>query len=415
MAVLLLPLAGCADRASASPDGSCAGVDVTMSGTSGDDVLEGTPGRDVIWGGDGDDRIEGLGGNDVLCGGPGADRLSGGQGDDVVDGGTDLRFAVDTEAYEWEGDRLSGGSGDDTVVTGPQGDHDPVDELTFATAGHRVSVDLSAGTAEGEGQDRITGQVGVLVGSPGPDRLVGSERGEEIRGGRGADRIDGRGGDDRLDGAGVPRVETTPGEGRDVAPNHLVGGDGNDEITGAEGDDTLEGGDGDDALYGDLGADRLEGGPGADSLADYVVAVSEAGAGRQYLDGGADRDRLQSPFLQRPEPRGGDTVFTDGTGTLDLAAGRLWGRVAGLRFDVPVRSFEDADTPRGTWTVYGTDGPNQIIATDEKRPVTIYARGGDDQLAGTFRDDLLDGGPGNDEAGGYVGRDRYVSVEKIRR
>jgi Tol biopolymer transport system component len=73
-----------------------------VTGTIGDDLLEGTAGDDFICGGNGNDVIRGLGGDDVLLGGAGADRLLGGDGADVVAGEAGF-------------DRLSGGGGDDTV------------------------------------------------------------------------------------------------------------------------------------------------------------------------------------------------------------------------------------------------------------------------------------------------------------
>ena len=73
-----------------------------ITGSSGPDVLEGTPERDFICGGSGDDVISGLGGDDVLLGGAGADTVIGGAGNDVVAG-------------ENGADRLRGGPGDDTV------------------------------------------------------------------------------------------------------------------------------------------------------------------------------------------------------------------------------------------------------------------------------------------------------------
>src|SRR6187551_265802 len=68
-------------------DARCHGRRAMIVGTSGDDVLQGTPERDVIWGGNGDDTITGSLGNDLLCGGPGADLVHGGRGNDIADGG----------------------------------------------------------------------------------------------------------------------------------------------------------------------------------------------------------------------------------------------------------------------------------------------------------------------------------------
>jgi len=88
----------------------CGGVQTTMQGTAGRDILVGTPGDDVIAAGGGNDTINGMGGNDKLCGGPGRDRLVGGGGDDLLfgEGGNDSG-----------GNRgLIGGPGDDLAYGG---------------------------------------------------------------------------------------------------------------------------------------------------------------------------------------------------------------------------------------------------------------------------------------------------------
>jgi FG-GAP-like repeat/RTX calcium-binding nonapeptide repeat (4 copies) len=96
----------------------CRGLDATIVGTSGPDLLMGTPARDVVALLDGNDTFKGNGGNDVVCGGSGdddlrgltgADSLKGGSGDDDLRGG----FGNDT---------LWGGSGDDSLDGGPNND-----------------------------------------------------------------------------------------------------------------------------------------------------------------------------------------------------------------------------------------------------------------------------------------------------
>lgn len=434
VAVLAGLTVGC--RSSAGAEDACHGKTITLRGTSGPDRLTGTPERDVIWAGAGNDVVDGRGGDDLVCGGPGADHLDGGAGDDVVDGGEDERVTVDTEAYDWNGDVLSGGPGDDTLITGPGSvtgtrsgaGHRPVDEVTYASSAGPVIVDLQLGRATGQGRDRLRGPVASVVGSAYGDTLRGSDRGERLLGGPGRDRLDGRGGNDQLDAAGSPRLDASGAEPFESTPNTLVGGPGDDELQGSRGDDHLHGGPGNDALYGDLGADLALGDEGDDTVNDYVVARATPGARRQLLSGGAGRDHLGSALLTRPttgpdrDSGHDDVVFSEGAGVVDLASGTLRGTVGesttgdvGVVYSVDVPGFEDVDTPLGTWTVFGTEGPNEIVATDEKHPVTIHARGGDDQLAGSFTDDLLDGGPGHDVAFGYVGRDQYVRVEKIRR
>ena len=55
----------------------CDGLEATIVGTAGDDVLQGT------WQ---DDVIVGLGGNDIIRGGSGSDTICGGDGNDEIHG-----------------------------------------------------------------------------------------------------------------------------------------------------------------------------------------------------------------------------------------------------------------------------------------------------------------------------------------
>ncbi len=90
----------------------------TITGTRGNDALQGTARSDVICGLGGDDAIEGRGGNDVLWGGPGVDALKGGAGDDELYGqkGVD---ALDAKDGVRRNDAMNGGGGIDAC----RGDH----------------------------------------------------------------------------------------------------------------------------------------------------------------------------------------------------------------------------------------------------------------------------------------------------
>ena len=89
-------LAGTPTVASAAPS-SKAPVPQTLTGTAGDDFLEG---------GNGLDTVDGLDGNDVIDGGNGSDTLLGGTGDDMIYGGAGK-------------DLIEPGEGMDTVDGGP--------------------------------------------------------------------------------------------------------------------------------------------------------------------------------------------------------------------------------------------------------------------------------------------------------
>ena len=152
-----------ASRAGGASD-VCNGLTATIVGTSGDDVLSGTSGVDVIVGLEGNDDISGLGGADVICGGDGDDTITGGGGPDVIfgDGGDDT---------------ITGGGNDDTIDGGAG-----IDEANFGGA-NPVTVDLAAGTATGQGNDTLVGienldgtaQADVLRGDAGPNVFLGQD------------------------------------------------------------------------------------------------------------------------------------------------------------------------------------------------------------------------------------------------
>jgi hypothetical protein len=103
-------------------------VPCTISGTSGDDVLEGTPGPDVICAKGGDDVVHGGGGYDVILLGAGDDTAYAGGGIDLVHGGSG-------------DDRIRGGDDRDLVTGGPGVDHlrgDGGDDTLVGGAGHDV-------------------------------------------------------------------------------------------------------------------------------------------------------------------------------------------------------------------------------------------------------------------------------------
>ena len=95
----------------------------TRVGTAGNDVINGTPGRDIIVAIGGNDTINGNDGNDVICGGDGADTINGGNGADVVDGGAgpDSIFGSDgndTLDGGAQNDSIRGDGGNDTCTSG---------------------------------------------------------------------------------------------------------------------------------------------------------------------------------------------------------------------------------------------------------------------------------------------------------
>jgi Ca2+-binding RTX toxin-like protein len=236
--------------------------DDSLSGLAAADVLSGGDGNDVLVGGDGADRLFGDFGNDDLAGGNGPDMISGGLGDDVI----------------------AGGSGDD-VLEGDEGD-DVIDG--------------------GNQNDTIRGGAGddTLVGASGDDWVDGGDGNDTIHGGTGRDTLLGGAGDDALYGRDDDDV-LDGGTGNDL----LAGDNGNDVLRGGDGADTLQGLAGDDVLEGGAGDDTLQGGQGRDVL--------RGGAGADTLTGGLDGDVFDFDSVLDGMDR--VTDFLVGTDRIDLA------------------------------------------------------------------------------------------------
>jgi Ca2+-binding RTX toxin-like protein len=366
---LLLAVAGWPDPAATATPPRCSGLPASIIGTLGDDRIVGTPGNDVIVAGRGDDDIDALRGDDVVCLGVGADEVDGGRGADVLHG----ELGNDKLLGGGDADDVVGGRGEDLLVGGPKadalfgggdadvlragagfdeplggGDDDDVIDggtdggtASFLFASQGVIVDLSIGTATGEGQDVVSG-VGRVVGSRFADLMIGSDVSDRLEGEDGDDTLQGLGGEDllvggpgndRLEGGDGSRDEagfrtarvgvdvdlttgTASGQGADTvvgvedvtgsafgdllygdaAANDLIGWDGDDQIAGLAGDDFLLGERGNDALDGGDGTDTCDGGSGCEGgilVTDplFVVRITHPDHGQTLPTGGLDRIR----------------------------------------------------------------------------------------------------------------------------
>ncbi len=194
-------------------------------GGSGNDVLQGTLGANLLDGGAGNDTLNGLGGSDTLTGGDGNDQILAGAGVELLDGGAGF------------------------------------DMLSYFSDSAGVNVNLSTNIVSGGNAagDSIAHFSNVTGGS-GHDVLDGSNASNVLRGMNGNDTLSGLGGNDTLQG----------GYGRD----YLQGGGGNDRLLGQVGADTLFGGAGNDTLTGGTAGDRFvfNGGFGTDTITDFGFA-----------------------------------------------------------------------------------------------------------------------------------------------
>ena len=360
---------------------SCFGKIPTIFGTTGDDVIDGTAGPDVISGLEGNDVIRGKGGRDVLCGGEGNDRLDGGGGNDVLIGGDgNDRLKGRTGA-----DRAKGGPGNDTIFASPGNDREDgglgVDLIDYKSASG-VVVDLTAGTATGFGTDVVTNLEHVL-GSPGNDRIVGNKS---------ANVINGFGGDDELFGK--------------AGADTLIGKRGNDLIDGGPGADDLRGDDDDDYLIGGAGSDNMEGGSGVDfvSYEDAPRKVRVDLITRTATGFGEDQIALfegviGSDFDDRIIGDGHHNTLVGGSGD-DVIAGGLAPDVliGGPGNDVLTGGFDNDELYGGSGndTLRGFEGDDLLVGGPQS-DILEGGKGGD-LLAGEAGDDTLDGGRGFDAA-----------------
>jgi Ca2+-binding RTX toxin-like protein len=219
-----------------------------IEGGNGSDFLIGGPGGDLVDGGaglvdilrgqDGDDRLEGGSGTDLLLGEPGNDVLDGGEGildlasfffsptgvtADLAAGtatgeGTDMLAGIEDLEGSAFPDVLTGNTAENFFFPGGGDDQvnglDNFDAVFFISAPAGITLDLSMGTATGEGTDAISA-VEDAIGSPFNDSMTGSAESNLLVGLDGDDSLFGLDGDDLLDGD----VGTDSADGG----NHLVG------------------------------------------------------------------------------------------------------------------------------------------------------------------------------------------------
>ena len=230
-------------------------------GHSGNDILIGGSGVDVMNGGLGNDQIYGSGGNDTLLGAEGDDWLYGGDGNDQLLG---------YSGNDW----LFGGEGSDSLYGQASDDH------VYGDAGN----DRVRGNS---GMDQLFGGSGndFMMGDSEDDSMYGESGIDQLFGWTGVDRLDGGDGDDWLYGQ----------EGND----ELIGGIGNDLLRGGSQDDLLSGGNGADRIYGEAGVDLLRGGSGVDILRggdgnDSLFGGELGDADTLYGEAGSDRFLTQS-------------------------------------------------------------------------------------------------------------------------
>lgn len=445
----ILVLSGTAEAARPK----CMGKKATKVGTNGDNTINGTKGDDVIVAKGGDDVVFGEGGNDLICGGSGADVLFGGGGNDKLDGGS-------------AEDLLVGQRGNDTL----KGGVDP-DWVLFYGAPGPVDADIDAGTATGEGNDKLVSGIDGLLGSAFDDTLKGDDATNFLMGNDGNDTLNGFGnidlitpglGDDTVDGG------STDGTGFDLdivyfdesgaavtvdLQNQTATGEGNDTIIdfeavyGSDHNDDITGDNGSNILFGGLGDDTIDGGGGSQTIdyasywfaADAIDANLETGVAMgegtdtlqsiegllgtidfndtltgdnedNYLDGDGGNNILDGQGGQDLFlGAGGDDTIIGGPGDFDMVD--YFCGVCDLNANLLSGDItgDGHDTVSGIEAVGAADGDDTLIG-DEVRN-RFFGWGGNDVISGMGGDDDLDGGNGTDDLDGGSGTDVCARYE----
>jgi Ca2+-binding RTX toxin-like protein len=283
-------------------------IGVTVDGGSGDDIMLGSNGADLLLGGADNDFIDGQQGNDTAFLGAGNDvfQWDPGDGSDIVEGqeGADrLLFngSAGNEAIEAiaNGERVRLTRNLGSVVM----DLNDMETLTFNALGGTDTVNVGdlQGTDVTEVQVNLGGTIGGSTGDAASDIVSVSATGGDdvvdltgaganysvaglsalvnVTGSEATDRvvINGFGGDDTISALTLNALTTLV---------TIDGGAGDDLIFGSRGDDLLIGGDGDDFVDGRQGNDTALLGAGDD------VFQWDPGDGSDVVEGGADYDTL---------------------------------------------------------------------------------------------------------------------------
>lgn len=253
---------------------------------TGQNVLDGTEDRDILFGADTAITINAFGGHDALFGSSASgDVLNGGAGDDlmVFSGGEDM---------------FSGGSGSDTwrFPINNESGNPPID------------ADLERGTifAGSSNTSTLISIENIVVEDSRNAFLFGDAAANRLIAFGDRDLLDGRTGDDYLDGGGSEDI--------------LIGGPGSDALFGREGNDVLVAG---DATLPGI-SNYYDGGEGDFDVLTYTADIREF-LQREYInDGIREKARIQeasgpvrvsagSGVIERLSEDGSTVVATDTT------------------------------------------------------------------------------------------------------
>lgn len=399
---------------------------------------------ETLTGDTGDNIIEGGGGNDTLDGGAGTDTASYANAaigvtvnlglataQDTVGAGTDTLANFENllgSAYndsltgDTGANTLNGGAGDDLLIAGAGGADTltggtGTDTASFADAGAAVTITINGSGTNSDGAAVTLTGIENLTGSAYNDTLTGDTLDNLIVGGLGNDTINGMGGTDTVSyaDASAAVIVNLANTGSNVS-----GGAGNDSLSNIENiigsiyADTITGDGAANIIEGGAGADTLVGGSGNDtasyehSNAGVSVTVNalsgntgghaagDSLSGFENLTGSAFNDSLTGDLNSNILSGGaGDDLLLGGAGadTLYGGTGNDTASYQGSSAAVSVNLTSGVTS--------GGHAAGDTLSSIENLIGSDYS----DSLYGDAGNNLLDGGLGNDRLDGYDGND----------
>jgi len=452
-------------------------------------MVDGSEGSDTLTGLEGlENTLNGLGGDDVLVGGDRNDGMYGGEGNDILEGdsrlavplivrargssaqGVDARMEVrvdgalvgtvdvpqvsafqsyrfDLTVTRGEAHRIDVAFVNDAYFPDLKQDRNLFLE-SIEIGGTRVvptsagvRYDRGGGTAAYDGVDVLAGQVAMpwsgAMRFELPASVFGMAGDDLLDGGPGADRMIGGAGDDtyRVDDAGDEVIETTTGgwdqifatttyqlpegvellvletEGHTARGSRrddlLVGSWGNDIVLGGAGHDMLQGGSGDDRLEGEGVVStslivRARGSNAAGVQARMELRVDGVAVGTFDVDPTAFRDYTVTLMTNDSAARAVDVAFVNDAYFPDRGEDRnlfVQSVTFGGASKVPAATTATYDRGSGTRAYDGLD----LVAGQSTMPWSGALRFVFAESAAL--NDLLEGGWGDDELVGGAGND----------
>ena len=358
-----------------------------ICGGGGDDLIHGGRGNDELYGGAGADRVIGDLGDDKVSGGAGEyDEVAGSLGIDTLNGGAG---SFDLVHGDYGYDRMDGGPGE----------HDIASFATSVAGGKGagVWVSLRAHKARGDGHDRLFRLEDIegsafrdeLIGGKSANRIVGGPGDDTLRGGGGADELVGGQGSDACfgpkHGAASCGREAPPKASAYVQLDRTKGGGGGLQIIGGGGPDEL-------TVAFDPGSESF-GITAARGVAIGAGCTRPAGDPKQVVCAAGGPAR----WLMADLGPGDDRLRVEGS--LEAAANvRIAG---GLGDDTIKAGPEDdlLESGPGADRLYGGDGADGLVG-GLPGPTFLYGEGDGDLLAagGGCGGGAIVGGEGRDDA-----------------